>query len=213
MLRCVVFIAVVAVALLVWGDGDGSRSPTTTEPVAPVLSAGDSTNEKATDPDLETGWTETFFPGPGSLTGVASSIHRMAVLWGQIGSHGVIYDVHADDGSRWATRTLPDTSLQRVSDSRYGRHILAESASGPVRITIGHRGDQAVTALPSLPARVVEHAEILIGFDHTRPIGSLTFSENGMEGGFLRSVPGPRGYAVVSEEGRPVLYRWIGGTR
>ena len=99
-----------------------------------------------------------------------------AMLWGQIGSAGVIYDVGAEDGSVLATRTLPATSVRHVSESRYGRRILAETPSGPARIVFGDRGDQTVTAVPALPPRIVDHAGVLIGFDHVRPIGSLMFS-------------------------------------
>lgn len=237
------------------------------------------------------------------LGGVGES-EAGALVWGQIGSTGVIYDVYADDGSRGATRTLPETSVRHVSDSRYGRRILAETSSGPVRIVIGERGDQAVTAVPVLPPRIVEHAGALIGFDHTPRIatlmlstdrgdtwhtvevtgftaatpeagllvvsgdrrmwavdldtfgsnevavpGAVTFDstpglsallpswiggllvdgpshlsvdadlspiltavptapESGMLGVFVRPVPGPRGFAVVSEGGLPVLYQW-----
>jgi len=35
--------------------------------------------------------------------------------------------------------------------------------------------------------------------------------ESGMNGVLLDLVPGPRGYAIVSEAGEAVLYRWVGG--
>jgi hypothetical protein len=98
------------------------------------------------------------------------------LVWGQHGTDAVIYDVSGADGSRWATRTLRDATVRHVSDSRYGRHVLAETASGSVRIEIGDRGNHDVTPVPALPPRIVEHAGVLVGYDHTRPIGTLTVS-------------------------------------
>ncbi|MEX1005915.1 MAG: hypothetical protein WD990_08875 [Acidimicrobiia bacterium] len=43
-----------------------------------------------------------------------------------------------------------------------------------------------------------------------RTLGSHRRTGIGDVRAFVRSVPGPRGYAVITEGGRPVLYRWDG---
>ena len=241
---------------------------------------------------------------PGFVLGGVGESTDGALVWGQTEVGGVVYDI-ADDGSRWAVRSLDGLEVRHVSDVGGDRVILADGAGGSVRIGITPDG-LVSEEIPRLPPRVAAAGDVLVGFDHARPVFGLAVSADlgaswhtidvpvftlgesngrilvvtaeddrrilaldtaafeisevdvdrplsfaaihgltsvlptwsggvvadgpvvvrlgrdgaaevvdvqtgpnlGLGGVFVATVPGPRGYALVSERGTPVLYRW-----
>lgn len=248
-------------------------------------------------------WREVTLD-PGFVLGGVGESADGALVWGQTEVGGVVYDI-ADDGSRWAVRSLDGYEVRHVSDVGGDRVILADAAEGSVRIDITPDG-LVTNEIPRLPPRVASAGDVLVGFDHARPVFGLAVSADlgaswhtidvpvftlaesdggilvvtaeddrrilaldtasfeisevhvdrplsfaaihglasvlptwsggvvadgpvvvrlrldtgaevvdvrpgphlGLGGVFVATVPGPRGYAVVSERGTPVLYRW-----
>lgn len=131
--------------------------------------------------DLGTTWTT--FEIPISTAGVSSE--RLIV-------------VTAEQPPRVLTVDAATLELTEVSVA--GDVVLDSSASpGSTLMTWG----DGITAHGPSVLRVLDD---LSGETFDVPLGP----ENGMWGVFIAPIPGPGGYALVSEEGERVIYRWTG---
>ena len=100
-------VATVILTMPALGGGRGSASPATTEAVVPVLSAGETAPAEPSGAEVAIAWTETFFPGPGAITGLASSIHGTAALGRRELPGGESFVWTRSTGSdEWVGRTL-----------------------------------------------------------------------------------------------------------
>lgn len=237
------------------------------------------------------------------LRGVGESADGLLV-WGDTVISGVVLEAF-DDGARWSVTPVGGRSVRHVITDGDRRSILAVGGDGSVRIDVLADGRAFASPVPDLPERIVAHDDVLVGFDHARPVDALQVSvdggaswttvrapvftvgasgetvlvvtaetpnrilavdpatgdlveagvspvrfdsdsalgthlsvwaggifapgpslvsvtpdlaairisvpldpDTGLAGVFRSPVPGPRGYAIVSEAGTPTLYRW-----
>lgn len=237
------------------------------------------------------------------MRGIGESSDGLLV-WGDTVVSGVVYEA-IDDGARWDVTPVGGRSIRHVIADGDRRSILAVGTEGSVRIDVVADGRVFESPTADLPERIVAHGDVLVGYDHARPVEALQVSldsgsswstvrapvltvgasgktvyvvtdeapnrilavdsltgrlvevgvspvhfdsdgglgthpaswaggifapgpslvgvtsdldvirtpmpldpQTGLTGVFRAPVPGSRGYAIVSEEGAPTLYRW-----